>query len=103
MTNSTHSRRNQTVSTVKQVARDDPSGLLTQERASGGRGRAPWGGAKPVAAECCADGGGRDLHAKPQQLALDALVAPAAILSGQADDQLPEILVQRWSPVSTAW
>jgi hypothetical protein len=27
MTNSTHSRRNQTVSTVKQVARDDPSGL----------------------------------------------------------------------------
>jgi hypothetical protein len=31
------------------------------------------------------------------QFALDPLVAPARVLSGQADDQLSHVLVQRWS------
>jgi hypothetical protein len=44
-----------------------------------------------------ADGGGRDLDAKLLELALDALVAPAGVLLGQADDQLLDVLVQRWS------
>jgi len=44
--------------------------------------------------------GGRDRHAEPEQLALDALVAPAWVLGGQADDQLLQLLVQWGSPGS---
>jgi hypothetical protein len=44
------------VSTVKQVAGDDPGGLLSQERAPGGA-RPPWGRVEPVAAQCGADRG----------------------------------------------
>jgi hypothetical protein len=43
------------------------------------------------------DGGGRDLDTEALELALDALVAPARVLPGQADDQLLYLLVQRWS------
>jgi hypothetical protein len=47
---------------------------------------------------------GRDPHAQAQQLALDALVAPARVLPGQAGDQLLHVRVQRWSadPVSAS-
>ncbi len=56
---------------------------------------------KPVAAQRGADRGRRDLHAKPLQLALDPLVAPAGVLPGQADDQLLHLLVQ-WRPAGLA-
>jgi hypothetical protein len=56
MKNSTYSRRSQMVSTVKKVAREDPSSLLAQERAPGD-GCPPRGGVKPVAAEGGADRG----------------------------------------------
>jgi hypothetical protein len=49
MKNSTYSRRSQTVSTVKQVARHHPSGLLAQEPPPGG-GRASRRRIQPVAA-----------------------------------------------------
>jgi hypothetical protein len=45
-----------------------------------------------------ADRGCRDPHAEPEQLALDALVAPAWIL-GHVDDQLLELQVKWRSPV----
>jgi len=45
-----------------------------------------------VAAQRGADGGGRDLHAQPEQLSLDALVAPARILLREADDQRLQVL-----------
>jgi hypothetical protein len=32
---------------------------------------------------------------KPLEFSLDALVAPSGVLSGQADDQLLDLLVQR--------
>jgi len=48
--NSTYSRHSQTVSTVKQVAGNDPGGLLAQER-SPGRGRSAWGWVQPVTAK----------------------------------------------------
>jgi hypothetical protein len=38
-----------------------------------------------------------------QQFSLDALVAPAGILLGEADDQLLDVLVERGSPCSTIW
>jgi hypothetical protein len=48
MKNSTSSRRSQMVSTVKQVAGDDPGGLLAQERPPG-RIRPQWRGVQPHA------------------------------------------------------
>src|SRR5512132_4666012 len=52
---------------------------------------------QPVAAERGSDRGGRDPYAKPEELALDALVAPPGVLRGEADDQLLDMVVQRWS------
>jgi hypothetical protein len=49
-----------------------------------------------MAAPGGADHRRRDAHAKVEQLALDALVTPARVLPGQADDQLLDSLVQRW-------
>jgi hypothetical protein len=88
------------VSTVKQVAGEDSGGLLAQERLPR-RARPPWRGVQTVAAQGCADRGRGDLHAKPKQLTLDALVAPAGILPGQADNQLLRILIEQWTPGST--
>jgi hypothetical protein len=90
------------VSTVKQVARDDPGGLLAEKRPPA-RGRAARGRIQPVTAEGRADRGCRDVHAEAQQFSLDALVAPAGVLPGQADDQLLDVLVERGSPCSTLW
>jgi hypothetical protein len=75
------------------VAGDDPSGLLTQERTPR-RGPSSWYRVKPMAAQRGADPGCRDPHAEAQQLALDALVAPARVLLGQADDELLDLLVE---------
>ncbi len=54
-----------------------------------------------MAAQRRADRGGRDLHAESEQLALDALVAPAGVLRGEANDQLLHAVVQRRPPGST--
>ena len=81
------------VSTVKQVAGDDAGGLLAHECSSGGGGP-PWGRVQPVAVERGTDRDGRDLHAESKELALDALVAPARVLLGQADDQLLDVGIQ---------
>jgi hypothetical protein len=78
MKNSMYSRRSQTVSTVKQVAGDDLGGLLAQERPPSG-GRASRCRAKPVTAQRGPDRGGRGAHAKPQELALEAVVAAARV------------------------
>lgn len=48
-----------------------------------------------------ADRGGRNLDPKAEQLALEALAAPAGVLGGQADDQLLQVLVESWTPAST--
>jgi hypothetical protein len=50
-------------------------------------------GIKPVAAQGGADGGSRDLDAQPEQLASDALVAPARILLREAHDLRLQVLV----------
>jgi hypothetical protein len=55
-----------------------------------------------VAAQGRADRGRRGLHAKLLKLTFDALVSPAGVLLGQADDQLLDILVERWPPLSPA-
>jgi hypothetical protein len=86
MKNSTYSRRSQAVSTVKK-SHADAGGLLAQELPPGG-GRASRCRAKPVTAQRGPDRGGRDAHAKPQEFALEAVVAPARVLGGEADDQL---------------
>jgi hypothetical protein len=95
MNNSTYSRRSHTVSRVKQVAGDDPCGLLAQERPPGSVG-SPWCRVEPVTAQRPADRGRRYMHAKPEQFTLDALVAPPRVLRSEADDQLLHLRVQRW-------
>ena len=49
-----------------------------------------------MAAKRDTDRGRRDPNPEVLQFALDALVAPGGVLSGQADDQLLGLLVQRW-------
>jgi hypothetical protein len=55
-----------------------------------------------MAAQGRPDRGGRDLDAQPEELALDALVALARVLSGKADDQLLDVLIERWTPTPAA-
>jgi hypothetical protein len=74
MKHSTYSRRRQMVSTVKKSQATMPAACWRRKRLPG-RGGAARGGIEPVTAEDGADRGGRDPHAKPEQLALDALVA----------------------------
>jgi hypothetical protein len=62
---------------------EDAGRLLAQERPPG-RGRRPRRRIHSMAAQRGADRGGRDPHAEPEQLALDALVAPGWVLPGQA-------------------
>ena len=76
----------------EEVTGHDPGGLLAQERRPGG-GHPPWRRVEPVAAQRHADRGGRDPNAEVQQLALDALVAPAGILRGESDDQPLHVIV----------
>jgi hypothetical protein len=47
-----------------------------------------------MTSERCTDRGCRDSHAKPLEFALDALITPARILAGQADDQLLDVGIQ---------
>jgi hypothetical protein len=98
MKNSTYSRRSKMVSTVKKSQARMPAAWLAQERPPR-RGRRPRGGIEPMATQRGADRGCRDPHAEPEQLALDALVAPARVVPGQADDQLLQLLVQWRRPV----
>jgi len=58
----------------EEVAGDDPGRLLAQERPPGG-GRRPRRRIQAMTAQRCTDRGGRDLHTKPVELPLDALVA----------------------------
>ena len=59
----------------EEVAGHDASGLLAQERRPA-LARPPRRRVQPMAAERRSDRRGRDPHAKPEELALDALVAP---------------------------
>jgi hypothetical protein len=85
----------------EEITGDDPGCLLAQKRLPG-CGSPPWRRVQPVAAQRGADRGCRDLHAKLLELALDALVAPARVLLGQADDQLLDVVVERRSSLSSA-
>jgi hypothetical protein len=76
---------------VQQVTGHDLGGLVAQERPPG-RGRQPWRWVEPVATKGAADRRCRDLHTQALQFALDALVALPGVLSGQADDELLDVL-----------
>ena len=80
----------------EEITGDDLGSLLAQERPPGGR-RPPWRWIEPVAAQHRTDRGRCDPDAQVLQFALDLLVAPARVVPGQADDQLLDVLVQRWS------
>jgi hypothetical protein len=56
-----------------------------------------------MTAEDGANRGCRDPHPEVQQFSLDALVAPAGILLGEAEDELLDVLVERGSPGSASW
>ena len=57
----------------EEVTGDDPGGLLAQKRPPG-RGGPPWCRVEPVTAQRRSDRSFGDLHAKPLELAFDALV-----------------------------
>jgi hypothetical protein len=77
----------------KEVAGHDPGCLLAQEHPPRG-GRAARGRIQAVSSQRGADRGRRDPNAEVQQFTLDALVAPARVLFGQANDQLLDVLIQ---------
>jgi hypothetical protein len=79
----------------EEVARHDPGGLLAQKR-SPGAACPPGYRLEPVTAKRRTDRGRRHAHAKPLEFSLDALVTPPGILPGQPNDQLLDLLVQRW-------
>jgi hypothetical protein len=81
------------------VAGEDPGGLLAKKRPPRRR-CPPWRGVQAMTAQRCADRGRRDLDPNPEQLALDAPVAPTRILLCQANDQLLHVLVERRAPTS---
>jgi len=77
----------------EEVARDHPGGLLAEERLPAAA-RTPRCRVESVTAKRCADRGCRHAHTKAEQLALDALVAPARVLASEADDQVVDVAVQ---------
>ena len=84
----------------EEVTCHDSGSLLAQERPPGG-GRRPRRRIQAMTAQRHTNRGGRDLHTKPVELALDTLVAPAWVLPGQTDDQLLDLLIQWRSSRST--
>jgi hypothetical protein len=74
MKHNTYSRRSHTVSTVKQVARDDPGGLAALERPPGGA-RPSWRGITPMAAQVVRIAVAETRTPRRSQAALDGLVA----------------------------
>jgi len=52
-----------------------------------------------MAAKNGADGGGRDLVAELEQLALDAAIAPTWVLAAQTQNQIAQ-LIRDWRPAS---
>ena len=84
----------------EEVAGEDPGGLLAQERLPGRRGPAR-GRVQSLTAGGAAGRGCRDPHPGAPQFSLDALVAPAGVLLGEADDELLDLRVEGWTPRST--
>jgi hypothetical protein len=95
MKHRTSSRPSPTVATGNQVAGEDPSGLVAQQRPPGAGGSLGCRGA-PMAAKRGTDRGRRDPNPEVRPFALAGQVAPGGVLAGQPDDQLLEVLVQRW-------
>jgi hypothetical protein len=99
MKNSTYSRRSVAVSTVKKSHARMPAAcwwrnarqVVAVRRGAGSR---PWRCSVVRIAVAEAP------HAEVPQFALDALVAPARVLCGEADDQLLDGLVERWPPLA---
>jgi hypothetical protein len=80
----------------REVGGQQPGRLCPQERLPG-RGGASWRRADPRRAEDPPDGSGADAVTEPDQLALDAAMAPRRILAGQPDHQFADLLVDRWA------
>jgi hypothetical protein len=95
MKNRTDSVFRNTVSTVEEVGCEDPSGLRTQQLGPGGS--CPAGSrAYTVAEEDRADRRRGDPNPEPQQLSADPLVSPSRVLPAEADDEVPDLGLDRW-------
>jgi hypothetical protein len=84
------------------ISTHDACDLLAQERRPS-TALPPRCRVEPLAAQRGPNRGRRDGHAEPQQLTLDALVAPARVLRGQPDDQLLYLRVQRRPTGLAVW
>jgi hypothetical protein len=78
----------------EEVARQQPGGVRPQEGGPG-QPRPPRGRWHTVAAQHALDGRGRDAMPQREELAPQALVAPAGTLPGKAQDQRLELRRQR--------
>jgi hypothetical protein len=78
----------------KGVAADDARRLLGKKLPPS-RLASPWGRAEIVTTEYPRDRRGGDLCSELLELALNALVAPACVLSGQAQSQLFDVTLDR--------
>jgi hypothetical protein len=78
----------------EEVARQDPGGLLAQERPPT-RCSAPGRRVKAVGAQHPPDRAGRHPTPEPQELAVDPLVAPPRILASKPHDQLLRLVGYR--------
>ena len=85
MKHRTSSRPSPTIATGNQVAGEDPSGLVAQQRPPGAGGSLGCRGA-PMAAMRDTDRGRRDPNPEVRQFALAGQVAPGGVLAGQVDN-----------------
>ena len=81
----------------EEVTGQDAVGLGLEELGSG-RARTPGSRVEAMSPQDSADGRGPDADAEPAELTLDPHVAPPRILSGQAQDRVPELRVDRGPP-----
>jgi len=86
----------------EKVGRDDRAGLGAQELTPG-KAAAPWGRTNSMPPENQPDGGVGYPMAKFEQLSLDSALAPTGIVLGQSQDQIPDLIRDRWSSVARAW
>src|SRR5918995_2523905 len=82
----------------EEVAADDTCRLLGKKLPPG-RLASPWGGAEAVPTEDPRDRRGGDLCSELLELALNALVAPARVLTGEAHNQVFDVTLDRRAAV----
>ena len=86
----------------EEVAREHARGLAADELAPGNAGSLA-SGSEPCFAQELADRRRRDAESERAEFARDPLVAPAAVLARESEDQLADLTADRRSPRARCW